>query len=85
MWAGLPQGKLNEYWRKLKPPKKAKRYNVKIRSKNKGSWRDVANAYCGIVGGMAVVPGVDVFDAPVEVGCAGYGVYSAIETIAKGL
>ncbi len=46
--------------------------NVRIRSAN-GSWTKVFDTYCGIVGGAALTPGVDVFGAPAEVGCAGYG------------
>jgi RHS repeat-associated protein len=59
-------------------------YNVRIRSSN-GSWEKAADTYCGIVGGAALAPGVDVFDAPVEVGCAGYGVYKAVEAIIEAL
>jgi hypothetical protein len=55
-----------------------------IRSGPHGSWRKLFDAYCGIVGGAAVVPGVDVFDAPVEVSCAGYGVFSAVELLIEG-
>lgn len=63
---------------------KNKRYKVRIRGKH-GSWRTVFNTYCGIVGGAALTPGVDVFGAPAEIGCAGYGVYTAVETIVEFL
>lgn len=50
-----------------------------------GSWQKVFDAYCGIVGGAALTPGVDVFDTPAEVGCAGYGAYRAVEAIVEAL
>lgn len=64
--------------------KKHKSYKVRLRSKG-GSWSEVVTTYCGIVGGAALAPGVDVFDAPVEVGCAGYGAYKAVEAIIEAL
>jgi hypothetical protein len=60
------------------------RANVRIRRKN-GSWTKVFDTYCGIVGGAALTPGVDIFGAPAEVGCAGYGVIRGVEAIVEGL
>jgi RHS repeat-associated protein len=60
------------------------RVNVRIRTAG-GGWHKVFDTYCGIVGGAALTPGVDVFDAPAAVGCAGYGVYRAVETIVEAL
>jgi hypothetical protein len=59
-------------------------YNVRIRATN-GSWTKVFETYCGIVAGAALTPGVDIFGAPAEVGCAGYGVYQAVEAIVEAL
>lgn len=64
--------------------RKRRRYNVRIRTTN-GSWTKVFDTYCGIVGGAFLTPGVDVFGAPAEVGCAAYGVYKALETIVEEL
>ncbi|MGE5700873.1 MAG: hypothetical protein ACM3VU_00505 [Arthrospira platensis] len=61
-----------------------RRDRVRIRSRG-GSWRTVFNTYCGIVGAAALTPGVDVFGAPAEIGCAGYGLYSATEAIIEAL
>jgi len=58
--------------------------NVRIRTTH-GSWQTVFDTYCGIVGGAALTPGVDIFGAPAEVGCAGYGVYRAVEAIVEAL
>ncbi len=55
-----------------------------IRATRGGSWRDLGDAYCGIVGGAALVPGVDVFDAPVEVACGVYGTFRAVEILVGG-
>jgi hypothetical protein len=46
-----------------------------------GNWHTLFDTCCGIVGGAALTPGVDAFGAPAEVGCAGYGLYKAVETI----
>jgi hypothetical protein len=59
-------------------------YNVRLRNAH-GSWTTVFETYCGIVGGAVLTPGVDVFGAPAEVGCAGYGVYKAVEAIVERL
>jgi RHS repeat-associated protein len=62
--------------------KAAQYVNVKgIRSSPHGKWRDIGNAYCGIVGAAALIPGVDIFGAPLEVACAGYGAFTAVEII----
>lgn len=45
------------------------------------SWRDVGDAYCGVVGAQALIPGLDIFDAPVEITCAGYGLFRATEIL----
>ncbi len=50
-----------------------------------GNWRDVGDAYCGVVGAQALVPGLDIFDAPVEIACAGYGVFRATEILVGSL
>jgi tripartite motif-containing protein 71 len=60
------------------------RYKVRLRSK-KGSWTKTLDTYCGIVGGAFLTPGVDIFGAPAEVSCAGYGVYRAVEAIIENL
>jgi hypothetical protein len=59
-------------------------FNVRVRTKS-GHWQKVFDTYCGIVGGAALTPGVDVFGLPAEVGWAGYGVYRAVETIVEAL
>jgi hypothetical protein len=63
---------------------KQQKYRVRLRSK-KGSWTKTFDTYCGIVGGAALTPGVDVFGAPAEVTCAGYGVYRAVEAVIENL
>lgn len=60
------------------------RVNARIRTAN-GGWEKVFDTYCGIVGGAALTPGVDVFGIPAEVGCAGYGAYRAVEAIVEAL
>lgn len=55
-------------------------YYAQVRDSH-GHWHKLFDTYCGLVGGAALTPGVDVFGAPAEVGCAGYGVYRAVETI----
>jgi hypothetical protein len=63
---------------------KPQKYKVRLRTK-KGSWTKTFDTYCGIVGGAFFTPGVDVFGAPAEVACAGYGVYKAVEAIIENL
>jgi RHS repeat-associated protein len=70
--------------KRIKAEKQKPKYNVRLRAKN-GSWTEFLNTYCGIVGGAALTPGVDVFGAPLEVGCAGYGAYKAVEAIVEAL
>ena len=65
-------------------PRHRKRVNVRIRRTN-GSWTKALDTYCGIVGGAALTPGVDIFGAPAEVGCAGYGVVRGVEAIVEAL
>jgi hypothetical protein len=36
-------------------------------------------------GGAALTPGVDIFGAPLEVGCAGYGAVRGVEAIVEAL
>jgi hypothetical protein len=52
-----------------------------LRPTHGGKWRNVGDAYCGIVGGAALVPGLDIFDSPVEVACGAYGTFRAIEIL----
>ena len=52
-----------------------------IRGTGGHNWRDVSGAYCGVVGAQALIPGVDIFDAPAGVGCAGYGLFRATEIV----
>jgi RHS repeat-associated protein len=67
-----------------KSPWYKKHARVRIHTKT-GSWTTVFTTYCGIVDGAALVPGVDVFGAPVTVACAGYSAYRAVETIVEFL
>ncbi len=63
---------------------KQQKYKVRLHIE-KGSWTKTLDTYCGIVGGAFFTPGVDVFGAPAEVACAGYGVYKAVEAIIENL
>lgn len=64
---------------------RGRKWHVKAIRGTSGGWREFGDATCGIVGGAALVPGVDVFDAPIEVACAGYGTFTAVEIIVNHL